>query len=552
MERVCSALLGLGLLGCAGLSFASGSSPLFVEVAPESSGITWRHENARSPEHYLPETLGPGCVFFDYDLDGWVDIYLVNSGPADFFQPRSELRNALYRNNADGTFSEVSERAGVAGGDRFGMGAAAGDYDNDGDPDLFLTAYGSTRLYRNNGDGTFTDVTEAAGLSAEGWTTSAAWFDYDDDGWLDLFVCSFIQYGRDQHVLCGENRLGKHHYCIPRMFEPTPSLLFHNQADGSFQRATGSAGAPDTPGKALGVVATDVDNDGRLDLFVANDTEPNYLFLNQGGGRWQEAGLWAGVAYDIDGQARSGMGVDAADLNEDGWQDLFVANVDNEMSALYLNNRGETFLDGAVGAELGRDTFLLSGWGLKFFDFDDDGDLDLILANGHPDDMIDATTSGVSYEEPLLLFQQEDNALRSVSAEAGPVFSRAHAARGLAAGDYDNDGRIDVVVGVNGGAPLLLHNVSSDGHNWVGLRLQGRQSNRDGIGARIAWSAGGVVRHRFSTGGGSYLSSHDARFVLGLGSAARADWVEVTWPDGRVDRLKDCPTNVYIILEEGF
>ena len=303
------------------------AAPLFEEVPAEKSGIIWVHDNAMSDERYLPETLGPGCAFLDYDKDGWMDIYLVNSGPSDFYKPKTLPRNALYKNNRDGSFTDVTERAGVSGG-TFGMGVAVGDYNNDGYPDLFITAYGRPVLYHNNGDGTFTDVTEKAGLAAPGWTTSAVWFDYDGDGRLDLFVCSFVDYGDTKHTSCGDNRLGRKYYCIPSVFKPTRSFLYHNNGDGSFTEVGHGTDIERAMGKGLGVVATDINNDGRMDLFVANDTVQNFLFVNRGANKWEEIALAAEVAFSDNGKARSGMGVDAADFDGDGREDLFGANID--------------------------------------------------------------------------------------------------------------------------------------------------------------------------------------------------------------------------------
>src|SRR5262245_46694188 len=308
-------------------------APLFEEVPASASGITFVHENAMSPERYLPETMGPGVAFLDYDGDGWMDVYIVNSGPCDFYQPKAPLRNALYRNNRDGTFTDVTEKAGVGGGN-FGMGVAVGDYDNDGHADMFVSGYGRSILYHNNGDGTFTDVTARAGVAAPGWSTSAAWVDYDNDGRLDLFVCSFVEFGLGKAVFCGDNKLGRRYYCIPRVFKPTASLLFHNNGDGTFTEVSKGTAIASALGKGLGVVATDINNDGLLDLFVANDTVQNFLFANRGGGKWEEIGLASEVGFSANGQPRSGMGVDSADVDNDGWQDLFVANVDNEMFAL--------------------------------------------------------------------------------------------------------------------------------------------------------------------------------------------------------------------------
>ena len=536
-------------------------NPLFEQIAPETSGIGWVHDNAMSDMHYLPETMGPGVAFLDYDNDGWMDLYLVNSGPSDFWKPPRPIHSALYRNNRDGTFTDVTAKAGVAG-NVFGMGVAVGDYNNDGFPDMFVSAVGAPILYRNNGDGTFTDVSEKAGLGAavfEGhWTTSAVWFDFDNDGRLDLFTCSFVDYGKEHRFSCGDNKLGRHYYCIPRVFKGTSSLLFHNNGDGTFSEVGRGTDIEKAIGKGLGVVATDINNDGLMDLFVANDTVQNFLFVNRGKDnygktKWEEIGLAAEVGFSDSGQARSGMGVDSADFDGDGYMDLFVANVDQEMFSLYRNNKNETFTDVAHKEKIAQATRLLSGWGLKFFDYDNDGQPDLILANGHPDDMIDNYSQQVRYREPLLLFHHDDGGLRNVSADAGAAFKHAYSARGLAIGDYNNDGRLDVAVGVNGGAPLLLRNRAGRRNHWLGLKLVGTKCNRDAIGARIIWSAGGVKRSRLKTSGGSYLSSHDPREVLGVGEAAKIDWVEIHWPlpSGRVQRLTDVPIDKYITVTEG-
>jgi hypothetical protein len=531
---------------------ALAADPAFVELTASQTGIHWVHQNAMSPERHLPETCGAGCAIFDFDNDGWMDIYLVNSGPADFFTPKTALRNALYKNNRDGTFTDVTDKAGVPGG-TFGMGVAVGDYDNDGYPDLFVTAHGRCTLYRNNGNGTFTDVTKRAGLEAPGWTTSATWFDYDNDGKLDLFVCSFVEFSLKNAVSCGDNKLGRRYYCIPRLFKPTSSLLFHNNGDGTFTEAGRGTDIQRALGKGLGVVSTDINNDGLLDLFVANDTVQNFLFVNRGKGRWEEIGLPAEVGFSENGQARSGMGVDAADFDQDGFEDLFVANVDQEMFSLYQNGGREAFADAAHANGIAQATRLLSGWGLKFFDYDNDGHVDLLLANGHPDDMIDQYSTQVTYREPLLLFHNDGGRFRNVSAAGGPAFTKRYPARGLAVGDLSNDGRLDVLVSNNGDAPLLLRNASSPDHHWLGVSLQGTTCNRDAIGARLSWSFAGQKRRRLKTSGGSYLSSHDPREVLGIGAAKKIDWLEIAWPQpsGRVERFTELPIDRYVKITEG-
>jgi len=544
-----------GLLVLLGFLSTQGSSvaPFFVEIPSSKNGITWVHDNARSEKRYLPETLGPGCAFLDYDNDGWMDIYLVNYGPCDFFKPSKRIASALYRNNRDGTFTDVTSKAGVEG-NVFGMGAVAGDYDNDGDIDLLVTAYDhSPLLYRNKGDGTFQNESSKAGIETRSWTTSGVWFDYDNDGRLDLFLCSFVEYGLSRHIFCGDNKLGRAYYCIPRVFNPTPSYLFHNNGDGTFTDVSKASGISKALCKGLGVVATDINNDGLMDLFVANDTVQNFLFVNRGDGHFEEVGLMAEVAYSEDGRPRSGMGVDSADFNGDGWADLFVANVDQEKFSIYLNNKDETFRDLAMTTGVGQATLLLSGWGLKFFDLDNNGVLDLFLANGHPDDMVDVNMTKVTYKEPLLLFRQEGQKFVNVSSAAGSAFSRQYPARGMAIGDYDNDGHADILVANNGEAPLLLRNNTGQQHHWLGVRLVGTQSNRDAIGARLVWSVGATKHSRLKTPGGSYLSSHDPREIIGLGTAAKVDWLEVHWPGpkGKTERFADVPADRYFILTEG-
>jgi hypothetical protein len=528
------------------------SKALFLQIPAAACGITWKHVNGRSAEYYLPETTGAGCAFLDYDNDGWMDIYLVNSGKCDFYDPQPPLRNALYHNNRDGTFTDVTEKAGVAGGG-YGMGVAVGDYDGDGWPDLYVTQYGRSILYHNNGDGTFSDMTGKARVAAPGWASSAVWFDYDNDGRLDLFVCRFVDFDKSKNKFCGNEKTGERYYCIPRVYTPEPSWLFHNNGDGTFTDVSKESGIKKALGKAWGVVATDINNDGWMDLLVANDTTANFLFANRGHGKFQEIGLEAGVGFSQDGRARSGMGVDSADFDQDGWQDLFVTNVDQEMYSIYHNHHDETFDDLAGPMGIGGTTRLMSGWGLKFFDYDNDGNVDLFIANGHPDDKIEEHSSNVSYREPLLLFHNSGRAFQNVSASAGPAFTESFAARGLAIGDFDNDGAIDALVSVNNGSPVLLKNSAAQGNHWLGVRLVGKRANPDGIGARITWQAGDLKRTKLKVGGGSYLSSHDPREVLGIGNRTKIDKLEIHWPQpsGRVETFRDLEVDRYITIVEG-
>lgn len=528
---------------------ASSQAVTFAEVSGRESGISWVHTNAKSEQRYLPETVSPGGCFFDFDNDGWMDIYLVNSGQSDFYTPTKPLKNALYRNNRNGTFTDVTERAGVAVGTDFGMGAAAGDYDADGRTDLYVTNYGRNQLFHNNGDGTFTDVSERAGVTAPGWSTCAVWFDYDADGKLDLFVSSFVSYKKNEQIFCGDNILKRRYYCVPRVFKPTPSRLFRNNGDGTFRDVSRESGIADSPGKSFGVVATDINNDGFQDLFVANDTMANFLFLNNGKGKFEEIGLASGVGYSIGGVPRSGMGVDATDFDGDGWQDLFVANIDQELFSLYQNGKDLSFTDEA--GEIAPATRMLSGWGLKFFDYDNDADPDLFLANGHPDDMIEQQVSNVRYKEPLLMFENVEGKYRNVSARSGAAFTRDFPARGLTVGDYDNDGDLDLLVNNNGEPPLLLKNEGGSKNNWVGLQLAATRSNSAASGAIITWQAGGKLHRRYKTTGGSYLASHDPREILGIGASSKIDFIEIKWMNGRVDRITNPPINRYLRVVEG-
>ena len=526
--------------------------PAFEEVPPSKSGILWTHVGGLSPQMYEPETLGAGCAFIDYDNDGWMDIYLVNSGKCDFYNPVPPLRNALYRNNRDGTFTDVTEKSGVTG-NAYGMGVAVGDYDRDGLPDLYLTQYPHSILYHNNGDGTFTDVTAKAGVAAPGWATSAVWFDYDNDGQLDLFVCQFADWNKSKNKFCGNTLTGERWYCKPNVYHPAPCWLFHNNGNGTFTDVSKESGVARSLAKAWGVVACDINNDGLMDLFVSNDTVANFIFANRGKGQFSEIGLLAGVGYNSFGRARSGMGVDAADYDQDGWIDLFVSNVDHEMFSLYHNNKDETFTDVAPSDGIGAATMFMSGWGLKFFDYDNDGELDLLLCNGHPDIDVEKHMQDVQYREPMLLFRNTRRGFQNISKQNGPIFSQRIAGRGMALGDFDNDGSVDVLVAVNNAAPILLRNNAGRKNHWLGVRLIGRKANIDAIGTTVTYQAGNFKRHRFKVGGGSYLSSHDPRVVLGIGQRPKIDSLEVKWPQpgGAVERFTNVPIDRYITIVEG-
>jgi hypothetical protein len=533
-------------------SSAVNVEPVFESIPASASGISWVHSSGLSPEMWLPETLGAGCAFVDYDNDGWMDIYLVNSGRCDFWTPSPPLRNALYHNNRDGTFTDVTLKAGVPG-DAYGMGIAVGDYDGDGFPDLYVSQYAQSILYHNNGDGTFTDVTAKAGVSALGWANSAVWFDYDNDGRLDLFVCRFVDYDKAKDIFCGNIITRERSYCEPSAYRPMPSWLFHNNGDGTFTDVSRESGIARSLGKAFGVVAADINNDGWIDLYVTNDTVANFLFANRGKGRFEEIAPLAGVGLSVFGRPRSGMGVDAADYDNDGWIDLFEANVDHEFFSLYHNDKNETFSDVALPTGIAAATRLMAGWGLKFFDFDNDGNIDLLLCNGYPDTTVEKRIADIKYLEPMLMFRNTGNGFENISDQCGPDFARPLAARGMALGDFDNDGVVDFLVCQNNDVPVLFRNHAGRKNHWLGIRLVGTKANIDAIGAKVTYRSGDFQRHKFKVGGGSYLSSHDPRMVLGLGQRTKIDWLEVQWPQpsGKVERISDLPIDRYITIVEG-
>jgi hypothetical protein len=554
--------VGLPLLLLLLLLADRASTPIYREVPPAESGITWVHESGRSAQRYLPETVGAGVAIFDYDNDGWMDILLVNSGPSTFYNPPAPLPFALYRNNHDGTFSDVTQKAGITTA-LYGMGVAVGDYDHDGYEDIFISGVGRWVLYHNNRNGTFTDVTASSGIQATQWGSSPLWFDYDNDGKLDLFVGEFADYSNKR--LCSQAEsyggMGKssgadgsgYRYCNPRLLTPMPSHLYRNIGNGKFEDVSQSTGIASQPGKAWGAVAADINGDGYTDLFVSNDTMPNFLWANRKGKTFEQIGLEAGVAYSIDGLPRSGMGVDAGDFNHDGLEDLVVANIDLQTASLYENRGHEMFDDVKDSTGLSPATMWLSGWGLRFLDYDNNGWLDLVLSNGHPDDFVGEETRGIKYRQPLLLLHNfEGKKLENVSDAAGPAFQRDYSARGLAVGDLNNDGYPDIVLTENGGPVHVLMNTAQAGNNWLGLTLVAKTANSAAVGAFLRWSIGGKVLTRQRTAGGSFLSSHDPREIIGAGNG-HIDWVEVQWPGPRhhVDRVLHPAMNRYLVITEG-
>lgn len=525
---------------------------VFRNVLKES-GIHFIHDNAASSEKYFIETMGAGCAWIDYNNDGWLDAYFVQSAETPLYKPSERLRGALYRNNGDGTFADVTEevRAGAEG--LFGMGAAVGDYDNDGFPDLYVIGWDRSILYRNNGDGTFRDVTAQGGVANPGrWGSSAAFFDYDKDGWLDLVVVNYVVWSPETNLYCGEHRPGYRAYCHPDNHEGQLPTLYRNNGDGTFTDATREAGLASEPGKGLGVVTADFNNDGWPDIFQANDTMRNFLFLNNGNGTFREAAFKSGVALSEDGRAEAGMGTDAADYNGDGWLDIFVTHLNYELNRLYRNNGDGTFDDATYESLLGNQATLYSGFGTRFFDYDNDGLVDLFVANGHILDNISLFNPDVAYAEPNLMFRNTGRGrFENVSQLLGPDFSEHWVSRGAAVGDYDNDGDLDILVSNNGQAPQLLRNEGGNANHWLSVRLRGTKSNRDGIGARLKVVTGGQTQVAEARGGMSYQSAQDPRIHFGLGDRAVVDLLEITWPSGIVDRFTQLEANRFIIVEEG-
>jgi hypothetical protein len=536
---------------------AAPSNPIvpanFVDEAA-SRGVTFVHQAPHSSRKYLLETMGSGVALFDYDNDGRLDIFLVNGAPFGDFVPKGTVLektgpkywNRLYHQKPDGTFEDVTERAGLEG-TGYGMGVAVGNYDNDGYEDLFVTALGGNKLYHNNGNGTFTDVTEKAGVGGSGWSTSAAWVDLDGDGYLDLVVLRYIQWDWDD-VWCGlqENR----GYCHPDVFQPISMLVYHNNGNGTFTEEAHKFGL-DKPAKALGIAIADYDRDGHPDIFIANDSMVEFLFHNRGDGTFEEVGLDSGLAVDGDGRTFAGMGTDFSDYNNDGWPDLFVDDLANQKYALYRNNRDGTFQYDSYVTGLAGMSLLHSGWGMRLMDYDNDGWKDVMIAQGHDLDTIEKDHPQLHYREPLMLLRNVDGRkFVNVGPDSGPLFQERWVGRGLAVGDIDNDGRLDAVVTENGGPAHVLMNRTKTGNHWIGFKLVGHRSNRDGIGAVIRIEAASGPQWYTVTTSSSYLSSGDVRAHFGLGKEDEVKTVEIRWPSGIVQTLRDVKGDRYLTVDE--
>lgn len=524
---------------------------IFTNVTAQA-GITWRHFSGESPDRYLIETMGGGVAFLDFDQDGRQDLFFVNGGETPKGKSPTPVRNALYRNLGGGKFEDVTEKSGLAHLPFYGMGVAAADFDNDGYPDLFITGYPSCALLHNNRDGTFTNVTEKAGVANAGkWAASAAWFDYDRDGRLDLFVANYAKFSYQHGPHCEYQ--GMRTYCAQIAYQGERPALFHNNGDGTFTDVSEKAGLAKLIGRALGVVAVDVNDDGWTDLFVARDASPNLLLINQHNGTFKDVALDAEVALSADGNARAGMGVDAGDVNGDGRPDFIVTDFNDETHALFLNEAKFPYREWTRESGLAALTHSFVGWGAHFIDFDNDGNLDLVLVNGHINQVIEKTRVDVFYKEPPLLLANKGNgSFRNVSEQAGPVFRNRYLARGLAVGDYDNDGGADVVFTRLNDTPILLHNNVGPLNSWIGIKLQGTKSNRDAIGAKLTLTCGARKLVRWITGGGSYLSSHDRRVVFGLGKDPPGPVrLDIRWPNGNTQTVTGLKRNQYQNIAEG-
>ena len=553
-------LFGAGCAALAARSLPGETGPGFrlVDVT-RNAGIDFIHNNGGYGDKLLPETLGSGCAFLDYDNDGWTDILLVNGmdwkkpGPAKKGAPQHRSRTTLrlYKNNRNGTFTDVTRKAGLDV-EMYGMGVAVGDYNNDGFADIFISCVGQSRLFQNTGKGTFVDVTQKSGLGKRlGFSTSALWVDYDRDGLLDLFVCNYVKWSIQHDIFCSID--GKHKsYCTPEAYRGETCWLFHNKGDGTFEDVTATSGIFDSSSKSLGVAMLDSNADGWPDLLVANDTQPNKLYRNLHNGKFRDVALEAGLAFSADGKARAGMGVDVGDFDNSGKPGIVITNFDNEMIGLYRATKAGDYTDVAISAGVGGASRRTLGFGCGFADLNLDGFLDLIAVNGHIDDTVRNVRRDVPYAQPPLLFLNEgEGRFEDVAGEVGGGFAVPKVARGLAYGDYDRDGDIDVLLTTNNGPAYLFRNDQLAGNRSIRFHLVGTKSNRDGIGAVVRISHGGQSQMRMIRSGSSYLSQSELAAVFGVGSRDRIERVVIEWPSGRTEEHKNLATGKSYRCTEG-
>jgi len=542
--------IGAGLMTGALPGFVSGAGPgfRFVDVT-SAAGIHFEHNSGAYGGKLLPETLGSGCAFLDYDADGWQDILLLNSmdWPGHKRQ-RTTLK--LYRNNRDGTFTDVTKASGLDV-EMYGMGVAVGDYDNDGFPDIFISCVGQSRLFRNSGTGTFVDITKSSGLlGKQGLSTSAVWFDYDRDGFLDLFVCNYVRWSAEHDVFCSLDGKNKS-YCTPEAYRGDTCWLYHNRGNGTFEDVTASSGVFDSSSKSLGVAMLDYDQDGWPDLLVANDTQPNKLYRNLHNGKFKDIAVEAGLAFSTDGKARAGMGVDVADFENSGKPGIVITNFDNEMIGLY-HFAGKGYDDVAMQTGLGAASRNTLGFGCVFFDADLDGLLDIAIANGHIDETVRNIRGNVGYAQPAQLFQNLGGGkFHDVADEIGGGFEKPKVGRGLAVGDYDRDGDLDVLLTTNNDQAFLYRNDVANGNRSIRFRLVGTKSNRDAIGAVVRLSAQGQQQTRMVRSGSSYLSQSELPVTFGLGRNEQIERVVIEWPSGKSEEYKGLKAGMAFQVTEG-
>jgi len=549
----------LALLGAASLSFVAivhgqrggGAGPAASETVAfedvtQAAGLRFQHTNGATPEKHMVETMGSGGLFFDYDNDGWIDIFLVDGGSVADRQVTRQARHRLYHNRGLGAFDDVTASSGITHADN-GIGACAADYDNDGLKDLYVTNDGPNSLFRNTGNGVFADVTRAAGVGSPLLSTSCAFLDVDRDGDVDLFVANYVDLRAERQ--CGDSRVRA--YCRPELYDGLPNILYRNNGNGTFSDVSREAGMLGVTGKGLGVAVGDYDNDGWPDVFVANDLTPDFLYHNTGGGEFEEVGLLAGVAVASDGRARAGMGTDFGDYDGDGLLDLVVTNFMGESHNIFGNLGDGLFMDATLASGIGQPTLPFVGFGALFVDYDQDADLDLIIANGHVLDNADHFTPKATYAQQNLLLRNQGGRFTDVAAMAGPGFALVKVSRGLFAGDIDNDGDLDLLVTNNGQTADLLRNDQGHPGNALLVRVVGTTSNRDGLGARLRLAAGGKTQLREVKSGSSYLGQSDARVHFGVGRTAALDRLEVVWPSGETDVVDGPPLNHIITIVEG-
>jgi hypothetical protein len=549
-------LLAAALLSTGGCRRAAGRpagrahTPVrFVDVT-QQAGVSFRHTNGASGRHFFAESIGAGCAFLDYDGDGRLDLFFVNSSRLPGFQGKGPFYPALYHNEGDGRFRDATREAGLQI-DCYGMGVATADYDSDGDTDLLLTAYGPSRLLRNDG-GRFTDVSRQAGITGPAWGISAAWFDYDRDDDLDLFICNYLQWSPETNRVCGEK--GLRYSCPPSYYPSTASVLYRNDGAGRFTDVTRQAKVDPANGKAMGVVVWDMDDDGWLDLAVANDSQPNWLFRNNQDGTFSEIGVEAGVAYGLQGRQRSGMGIDTGDFDLSGHEALIVGNLSGEGLAFYQPTEAAgQYTDAAETAGLFQSSLPFTTFGARFLDIDLDGYPDLLTANGHVNEEVGANQGAFRYEQRLQLFHNEPGTedrrlFRDVTAQAGPALNQPRTGRGLAVADYDQDGDLDLLVTANNGKAALLQNEGPPRGHWLAVRLAAARGNREGVGARIRVTAGGRTRTGWIRSGGSYCSEDERVARFGLGEHTRADRIQIRWPDGQVAHRANVPADQVLVV----